>query len=55
MKNPPEGYMADKAASNTAKAVKSYTATEMLKLPQFYLTTGTLLLNTNAYWPNGIL
>ena len=46
MKNPPEGYMMDKVASSSAVAseVKSYTTSEMLKTPQFYLATVTLLL-----------
>jgi len=46
MKNPPDGYMADATASSaaTAKVVKSYTTSEMLKTPQFYLAAATLLL-----------
>ena len=45
LKNPSDGYMADNAASSTAtKEVKSYTTREMLKTPQFYLSTATLLL-----------
>jgi OFA family oxalate/formate antiporter-like MFS transporter len=45
--NPPEGYRAAAAAANPAapaKTVKSYTATEMLKHPHFYLLTGTFLV-----------
>jgi len=46
MKSPPSGYMADKMISNQVAAtdVKSYTTTEMLKTPQFYLATFTLLV-----------
>ena len=46
MKNPPEGYLADTAASSAAaaKAPKSYSTSEMLRTPQFYLTAMTLLL-----------
>ncbi|MCL2293914.1 MAG: OFA family MFS transporter [Spirochaetes bacterium] len=44
IKNPPDGYMTDKVAANkAAAAVKSYTSTEMLKTPQFYLITITFL------------
>jgi OFA family oxalate/formate antiporter-like MFS transporter len=49
MKNPPEGYMADNAASNAgtpaaAPSVTSFTSTEMLKKPEFYLVVGTFML-----------
>jgi len=44
MKNPPDGYMAPQAAGGGAPAAKSYTAGEMLKMPQFYLAAATLLL-----------
>jgi len=45
MKNPPDGYMSDKVVSGAAtNAVKSYTTSEMLKTPQFYLATLTYLL-----------
>lgn len=47
MKNPPEGYMAGTAASNTVvpvKTVKDYTPAEMLKTPKFYLIVFTYLL-----------
>jgi len=49
LKNPPDGYMADKLSSNTAAAAaaqeaKNYTTTEMLKTPQFYLVLITLML-----------
>jgi len=43
-KNPPDGYMADKAAANQAKAIKSCSTLEMLKTPQFYLATVTFML-----------
>jgi len=46
LKSPPAGYMADKMASNQVAAtdIKSYTTKEMLKTPQFYLATATLLV-----------
>ena len=46
MKNPPDGYMANPAVSNAAAAseVKSYSPSEMLKTPRFYLTAVTFLL-----------
>jgi OFA family oxalate/formate antiporter-like MFS transporter len=45
MKNPPDGYMTDKITSSAAAtSVKSYTTSEMLKTPQFYLATVTYLL-----------
>jgi OFA family oxalate/formate antiporter-like MFS transporter len=46
MKTPPEGHMANAVSSSasTAAASKSYTTAEMLKTPQFYLMTATLLL-----------
>jgi len=43
MAAPPDGYMTGKAAV-AVKEVKSYSTTEMLKTPQFYFATGTLLL-----------
>jgi len=47
MKNPPDGFLADKIVSNaaTANSIKSYTTSEMLKTFQFYLITATLLLS----------
>jgi len=44
MKPPPDGYMTPQTVSGGAVTVKSYTTGEMLKTPQFYLITGTLLL-----------
>jgi len=46
MKNPPDGYMADKAVSSaaSAKAVTSLSSVEMLKTLRFYFATATLLL-----------
>jgi len=47
MKNPPDGYLADKTASNHIAAAteeKSCTTAEMLKTPQFYLIFATLML-----------
>jgi len=46
MKNPPEDYIAASAASNrsSSKIIKNYSTIEMLKSPQFYLVTATLLL-----------
>jgi len=46
MKSPPSGHMADKTVSNQVAAtdIKSYTTKEMLKTPQFYLATFTLLV-----------
>ena len=52
LKSAPEGYLADKvAAANAGKkanankpAAKNYTATEILKTPQFYLITFTFML-----------
>jgi len=52
MKNPPEGYLAEKLAGGAAKGasakapapVVSFTPKEMLKTPQFYLVTVTFLL-----------
>ena len=45
MKNPPEGYKAGQAARGGAKLdIKSLTSSEMLKTPQFYLATFTLML-----------
>jgi len=47
LKNPPEGHMADKIASNPMAAVaeeKSCTTAEMLKMPQFYIIFATLML-----------
>jgi len=45
LKNPPEGYMSDKVVAGAASSmVKSCTTREMLKTPQFYLTTLTYLL-----------
>ena len=44
MKPPPDGYMTPQAVSGGSVTVKSYTTGEMLKTPQFYLITGTLLL-----------
>jgi len=44
MKPPPEGYMTPVAVSGGAVKIKSYATGEMLKTPQFYLITVTLLL-----------
>ena len=45
LKNPPEGYMSDKVAPGAAASTaKSYTTREMLKTPQFYLTTFIYML-----------
>jgi len=46
MKNPPADHMVDKTASSqtTVADVKSFTTAEMLKTPQFYLATVTLLV-----------
>jgi OFA family oxalate/formate antiporter-like MFS transporter len=46
LKNPPEGYMMDKVCSKTPAGTptKSFTTSEMLKTPQFYLLTATFLL-----------
>jgi len=48
MKNPPDGYMASPAASNSntaaANAPKSYSPSEMLKTPRFYLIVLTYML-----------
>jgi len=44
MKSPPDNYMTPQTVSGRAVTVKSYTTGEMLKTPQFYLITGTLLL-----------
>jgi len=46
MKNPPEGYMTDTAASSKAavNVVRSFSPTEVLKTPLFYLTAVTFLL-----------
>jgi len=50
LKNPPEGYMMDKVAASagasggSAEPAKNYTATEMLKTPQFYLLIASLML-----------
>jgi len=53
LKNPPDGYMAEKLASSTTSTAaanempeeaKNYTATEMLKTPKFYLVLITLML-----------
>jgi OFA family oxalate/formate antiporter-like MFS transporter len=47
LKNPPDGYMINSAASNkaAAKAAKDYSPAEMLKTPQFYLLTAAFLLS----------
>jgi OFA family oxalate/formate antiporter-like MFS transporter len=44
--NPPDGYTAGKAASKSArvKAVRDYTATEMLKTSRFYIVTAAYML-----------
>jgi len=47
LKNPPEGYMMDKAEANAkaaGKVIKDYSTLEMLKTPKFYLVTFTFLL-----------
>jgi len=46
MKNPPEGYKTNETASGTAAAaaVRSYSASEMLKTARFYIVTGAYLL-----------
>ncbi|MCL2638475.1 MAG: OFA family MFS transporter [Oscillospiraceae bacterium] len=44
LKNPPDGYMADKASAGAAPAAVSLTPTQMLRTPKFYLVTGSLLL-----------
>ncbi|MCL2720767.1 MAG: OFA family MFS transporter [Treponema sp.] len=46
LKNPPDGYMADKitAASAAVKEIKDYSPGEMLKTSKFYLLTGAFLL-----------
>ena len=46
MRSPPPGYMADKADSSQTAAthIKNYKTKEMLKTPQFYLATATLLV-----------
>ena len=44
MKNPPDGYVTAQAASIPTAAIRSYSTRGMLRTPQFYLTTATLLL-----------
>jgi OFA family oxalate/formate antiporter-like MFS transporter len=45
LKNPPEGYMAEAVASAAAaKGTRNYTASEMLKTPEFYLVVVTFML-----------
>ena len=46
LKNPPDGYMAADASSGSAaaKTASSLSPSQMLKSPQFYLTTATFML-----------
>ena len=46
LKNPPEGYMINSAASNAAaaKTVKDYSPSEMIRTPHFYLILAAFLL-----------
>ena len=46
MKNPPEGYMSEKASAKAVASNKlvNYTTLEMMKTPRYYLITATLLL-----------
>jgi OFA family oxalate/formate antiporter-like MFS transporter len=47
LKNPPEGHMADASVSGSNAAVKiakDFSASQMLKTPQFYLITFTFML-----------
>ena len=47
LKPPPEDYMAEEIARNaiaTAKPVVNYSPSEMLKMPQYYIVTFTLML-----------
>lgn len=52
IKNPPQGYLPEGFTPSQAKAVdgKQYTTGEMLKTPQFYLITLSLMLATPAYF-----
>lgn len=46
MKNPPEGYLKDKAYSGNAKAknTKDFTPSQIIKMPQYYIVAITFML-----------